>query len=355
VASDNLSIKSGQSYEATYAPNYTLNEGQTELVLKDGKTASTGEYLTCTGKRPIRIKFSRQYSRLRIYCGTATSTSDASDATATTTPITVTFGTGFTPNDASSSTTFSLTPKDGNAYVYGSWKEGTKLDLLSVVSGDPSTDVSYIGASSSETIKSASVGNKSYAVEAQYCYIYNLDKATTRKWDWSDAVNAGYTKIKVIGAWQSTKDFAFNTYGYAENSKITSVDLSEVTGLNMVSSFFSNCTSLSEVKLPEDLKRITDCTFYGCTSLEEIEIPAGVGIIDLYTFHGCTKLKKVICKAITPPSLFYSFGNTPDDKALYVLDGYVQAYKDATATDEYYVTWSSVFGDKIYPISDLNK
>jgi hypothetical protein len=344
VASDNLSIKSGQSYEATYAPNYELNEGQTALELKDGKTASTGEYLTCTGKRPIRIKFSRQYSRLRIYCGT------------TTTPITVTFGTGFTSNDGSSSTTFSLTPKDGNAYVYGSWEEGTKLDLLSVVSGNPSTDVSYIGASSSETIKSASEGNKSYAVDlSDIWYIYNLDKATTTKYAWSDAVNAGYTKIRVTGAWKVSVDFWFDSTDCADNKKITSVDLSGVTGLKMKYCFFVNCTSLSEVKLPEDLNEITDLAFSGCTSLEEIEIPAGVTVIDSYTFQGCTKLKKIICKATTPPRLLYSFSNTPNDKVLYVPDGYVQAYKDATALDEYYVTWSSVFGDKIYPISDLNK
>jgi hypothetical protein len=187
-------------------------------------------------------------------------------------------------------------------------------------------------------------------------YIYNLDKATEPKIFWSDVVGAGYTKIKVIGAWKFTTNFLFDSSNCADNEKITSIDLSGVTGLDMISSFFSKCTSLSEVKLPEDLNRITDYTFYGCTSLEEIEIPAGVGVIGLCAFQGCTKLKKVICKAITPPTLMaYSFNDTPEDKVLYVLDGYVQAYKDATAPDSYSITWSSVFGNNIYPISDLNK
>jgi hypothetical protein len=295
VASDDLSIKSGQSYEATYAPNYELNEGQTELVLKDGAVASTGEYLTCTGKRPIRIKFSRQYSRLRIYCGTQDAT-DATDATATATPITVTFGTGFTTNDASSSTTFSLSPdKDGNAYVYGSWKEGTKLDISSITSGS-TDDLIYYTGSSSNTTKSASKDNTAYAMtipEASDKWaVYNLDKATESKTDWSDAVNAGYTKIKVIGAWDSGKAPCFQR-DYSDNNTqsnayITSLDFGDVTGLtDMPDNICNAAYFLEKVVLPETVETIGKSAFSGCSNLRTINLPNTLKEIKAYGLYYC--------------------------------------------------------------------
>jgi hypothetical protein len=346
-ASDNLSIKSGQSYEATYAPNYTLNEGQTELVLKDGAAASTGEYLTCTGKRPIRIKFSRQYSRLRIYCGTQDAT-DATDATAAATPITVTFGTGFTTNDGSSSTTFSLTPDKGNAYVYGSWKEGTKLDLLSVVSGDPST-VSYIGIPSpSQTIASASKSNKSYAMEMtvgkeEKWYIYNLDKATTTNKSWSGITEANCSTIKVIGTWSETKSLSFTnaTYGSVK------LDLSDVRSLSTLPEYFCSFATFSEITLPtSDLTTIGKAAFLYCF-INSMEIPASVTTIEEYGFNGC-QATTYICNATNPPTLADNAFAGTYDKVLYVPYGTVDAYKNSS--------WLSDFGeDYIRPISELNK
>ena len=56
---------------------------------------------------------------------------------------------------------------------------------------------------------------------------------------------------------------------------------------------FSGCTSLSKVKLSNNLTIIDDRTFSGCTSLAEIDIPDSVTSIGVFAFSGCTSLSKV--------------------------------------------------------------
>ena len=56
---------------------------------------------------------------------------------------------------------------------------------------------------------------------------------------------------------------------------------------------FSGCTSLSKVKLSNNLTIIDDRTFSDCTSLAEIDIPDSVTSIGRFAFSGCTSLSKV--------------------------------------------------------------
>lgn len=100
---------------------------------------------------------------------------------------------------------------------------------------------------------------------------------------------------------------------FYENALITSVNLQALlkdevsfyncTGLVSVSlpdgmtelrSTFEGCTSLKEVRLPEDLQRIGYGVFMGCSSLERITIPASVKAIDSSDgFTGCTSLREL--------------------------------------------------------------
>jgi hypothetical protein len=323
-------------------------------VLKDGAVASTGEYLTCTGKRPIRIKFSRQYSRLRIYCGTQ-------DADAAATPITVTFGTGFTPNDASSSTTFSLTPKDGNAYVYGSWKEGTKLTVepsnLDPSSLDLITHVNMVN----ENIKLESVAGKAYAVEPSNVWVvYNLDKLNAQP-DWDYVTNGKHIKLKLIGTWPSF-DLSFSGTGY-----LTDVDLSAVKDLELITAEFSDCTSLksvilseglktipmtcfqycdklSDISIPSSVTKIAECAFKYCESLTSITLPSYVASIGDHAFYHCSQLTKVICEATYLPTLGdEAFKDCSDDIKLYVPDASLYGMSSS---------WFGAFGQNIYKIEN---
>ena len=59
------------------------------------------------------------------------------------------------------------------------------------------------------------------------------------------------------------------------------------------SSAFSGCTSLAKVKLSNNLTIIEAGTFRDCTSLTEILIPDSVAEIGKFAFSGCTSLSKV--------------------------------------------------------------
>jgi hypothetical protein len=279
VAPSDFKMQKGDTYEAVYAPNYEPDSNG-ELITFEDPTKTTGEYLTCTGSRPIYISFERQYSRLRVNCGE--SADDASK-------VTITFGDGFTSNEPGSDVkSFTLTPDgEGNAYVYGSWKEGTKLDISSVISGDPETGVMYYGDSSSSEIKSASTSGKSYAVAVTDVWaVYNLDKASETRSDWSDATKLGFTKVKVIGEWSDSKALTFNA------SNVTEVDLSEVTGLTTTPEDMFSYSKIKSVTLPEGLETISKCFQY-CFSLSEITIPKSVKAIVQKAFYYSDGISKV--------------------------------------------------------------
>ena len=57
---------------------------------------------------------------------------------------------------------------------------------------------------------------------------------------------------------------------------------------------FKNCTSLSEVVLPIDLKEIGGSAFEGCTSLKTLKIPDSVNVISYNAFKSCTSLEKLV-------------------------------------------------------------
>lgn len=64
-----------------------------------------------------------------------------------------------------------------------------------------------------------------------------------------------------------------------------------VTSLKNV---FSNCTSLTDITLPDSLNKIADSAFSGCTSLTSIIIPDSVSSIGNKAFSKCTSLKNVV-------------------------------------------------------------
>lgn len=61
------------------------------------------------------------------------------------------------------------------------------------------------------------------------------------------------------------------------------------TGTNM----FANCTSLTSVTLPVDLKEISNTTFQNCTALQELTLPATLTTIGGNAFDGCVKLQGI--------------------------------------------------------------
>ena len=99
-------------------------------------------------------------------------------------------------------------------------------------------------------------------------------------------------------------------------NSLKAIDLSGTSLTTVENAAFLNCTSITEVKLPEGLTAIKPGAFEGCakleaielpegltelgeqafgrcSSLKEIELPEGVGVVAHNTFQGCTALSSV--------------------------------------------------------------
>jgi hypothetical protein len=307
---DDVSLAKDDTYEAVYAPNYEIDFWERERMCIIDQSKSD-EFLTCSGKRPIYISFERKYSRLRVHVGDHVNS------------VCVWFGDGFSQNsihDMPSEGYMTDVDDDGNAYFYGTWEKGTDIKIKSMVSGDNAFN--YVGDYVCGTIKSESVDNKSYAVDATVesgneWIVYDIDFEGSN--DLRGYIEEGYTKVKIVGAAESAElDFPAWWDDDAYRNNITDIDMSGATGMKEIKSWFcttntgvrnvvlpkhvtkikdwafNGCTSLVSVTLPEDLVEIEEYAFGSCKSLAAIELPGGLRIIGDDAFDTCESLVDVV-------------------------------------------------------------
>lgn len=130
--------------------------------------------------------------------------------------------------------------------------------------------------------------------------------------------------------------------------------LTEITIPNSVTYLgyeaFSGCTSLTSVTIPDYVTYIDPNVFYDCTGLQSLVIGSAVTYIGYGAFKNCDNLTYVICKALTPPSMYngnsagattFSDYTTP---VLYVPSASTEAYK----TTDFWNKFTT-----IKPIEDL--
>ena len=100
---------------------------------------------------------------------------------------------------------------------------------------------------------------------------------------------------------------------------------------------FCDCSSITEVKIPEGVTGIVYETFRGCTSLANVEIPDSVTSIDDYAFNGCTSLTGIVIpESVTEigyVALGYYYNDT--DYMYYKNDGFAIYGKAGSAAERY--------------------
>lgn len=141
--------------------------------------------------------------------------------------------------------------------------------------------------------------------------------------------------------------------GVGSDGVITERQAKEVTSIG---TWFRGNTAIKSFKELQYFTSITElgnynlnyggATFYQCSNLEVVHLPSSLSSIGNYVFYQCSKLKKIVCHAITPPSLeMYALSTIDYGADFYVPDESVDAYK---------TKWSKV-ASRIYPLSQYTE
>ena len=106
---------------------------------------------------------------------------------------------------------------------------------------------------------------------------------------------------------------------------------------NITGSTFSNCYSLVNVTIPDSVTNIGSSAFSNCYSLANVTIPNGVTNIESGAFQNCVGISEYHLLPTVPPTLANTsaFGSIPSDCVIYVPQGYLSAYQNATNWSTY--------------------
>lgn len=145
------------------------------------------------------------------------------------------------------------------------------------------------------------------------------------------------TKLSEI-KFPSTLEYIGN-FGVGGNTNLKSADMGN-TVINLLDSgSFSECTSLSEVILPDTLVEINLIAFMNCESLEEITLPESLTSVGQSAFMG-TAMKKVHIPDSVTDIGYSAFGYSDEETAVddfLIIGSYNSAaYTYATDSDEDY-------------------
>ena len=169
----------------------------------------------------------------------------------------------------------------------------------------------FRGCSSLESMTIPFVGAKagvtsSNTYQYPFGYIFGTENYT------------GGTEVKQNYYGSSTSSTTSSTY-YIPSS-LRSVT---VTGGNINSGAFYNCSMLTEIIIPDSVTKIVSYSFYNCSSLTNITVPDSVTSIGGSAFSGCSSLE-----SITIP--------------------FVGAYASTTSSDKYQYPFGYIFGTSSY-------
>ena len=238
-----------------YAPNYKWEAGK--LVLKEGKTAGTDEYIEGTAQitpngEAITVKFSeatRNYSRLRI-------------ATMPNKPITVTID-RYTPagsSDMKWDQKYALTSDEkGNAYLYGTFENNSEVT------------VKYREAAlTTHTFSQATESAKSYALDATVVSL--TDEGITYDQiveDVKKELDAGKTYINIILAPDVDKETLEAILIGLQDARYWSINLTLIGCKKIPSGGFMHFDMLKSIVLP-DVTEIGENAFSDCSGLQKV-------------------------------------------------------------------------------------
>lgn len=119
--------------------------------------------------------------------------------------------------------------------------------------------------------------------------------------------NTGLSDIKLPSSLNKAGRNAFS-----HNYKLTSIDMSKTSLASIGDLAFADCSSLSEVLLPDSLNEIGNGAFMNCKKLEEITLPSNLTTIGQSAFIN-TSMSKITVPASVTEIGYSAFGYSIDE------------------------------------------
>ena len=323
VSSNNVNF---YDYDGTLVASYSLSEAQSLTTLPDGPThdgltfqgwnytlekvkaftrpMNVGSmYITDDGKTRLHIRIAAE-GRMNVHLDISQTVSNG---------VTIDWG------DGSATETLAETGRVITTHTYANIGDYT-------ITLDP-VDGCELG-----------LGNGSYS----YCMLGSTGDNGKVYCNMLQAVQIGTNITKIY-------NYAFS-YCYSLASvtipdSVTSIGISAFDGCYSLASItipdsvtsignsvFSKCYSLASVTIPDSVTSIGNSAFNGCYSLASVTIPDSVTSIGNSAFSSCYGMAKYHLKPTTPPTLSSTnaFNTIPSDCIIYVPQGCLEAYQNAT-------------------------
>ena len=314
------------NYDGTVVASYSLAEARALTTLPD---APTHEGLTFQGwnwsladinalTRPMNVgaMYITDDGKTRLYIHIA-------DKVRSTVPLyinqTVANGVTIDWGDGSATETLAGTGNVNTSHAYGA--AGDFIISLAVADGC----MLGLGHGSNSYCVMGSTGNNGIV----YCNMLQkveLGSGVTSIGNYAFYYCYSLTNITIPDGVTSIGSSAFNNC-----YSLSSITIPE--GVTSIGSYmFSGCSSLSSITIPEGVTRIEIGGFHSCNSLSSITIPDGVTSIGDGAFYNCYGVAEYHLKPTTPPTLLSTnaFKNIPSNCIIYVPQGCLEAYQNAT-------------------------
>lgn len=137
------------------------------------------------------------------------------------------------------------------------------------------------------------------------------------------------TVLEEISVPDTVKEIGRHTFSFNENIK--KIDISGTSAEKIDIMTFANCTSLTEVLLPESLLKIEIGAFIGCEKLAEIVLPEGLLEIGQSAFLGTSMMSVRIPESVTTIG-YCAFGYDINEN---IKDGFSIIGKTGSAAQKY--------------------
>ena len=122
-----------------------------------------------------------------------------------------------------------------------------------------------------------------YDTETDEAMVTHADSGISGDVEIPGTIEVGDQKYKVTSIWD---------YAFYDCSSLTQIAIPEgVTSIGVFA--FYDCSSLTQIAIPESVTSIGDYAFSECSSLTQIAIPESVTSIGYGTFDSCSSLKEI--------------------------------------------------------------